>query len=452
MIASFLSGFNKGHERTVKAKKNIFFLILIKIVGILTSLMLVPIAIDYVNKDQYGVWLTVSSIVVWFSFFDIGLTNGMRNKFTEAISRGDEKSAKAYVSTTYFSLMGIFLLVWFIFMLVNRYLDWCAILKIPQTNASDIRILVLIVFTYFVIGFILKIINTVLIAGQQPAKASLIDVLGQLLALLTIFILIRTTQGSLVHLGLGLTIAPLVVFLIANLFLFGGEYKKYAPAFKCFKLKYLKAIFGLSSKFFVIQIAALIQYQTANIIIARSFSMEDVTDYNVAFKYFNVLLMGFTILLTPFWSASTEAFSKGDYAWIKNTVKRYTQIWVLFIVAGSVMLLLSSFAYDLWVGAGITSISFIMSLCCLTYVITTMYGAIYVNLLNGIGAVKIQFYSSLITPLLFILLCWLFIDIFQWGVFSLFIASIVSNLNGIIIAPLQYRKIFVEKKGGIWKA
>jgi O-antigen/teichoic acid export membrane protein len=450
MISSFLSGFNKGHERTVKAKKNIFFLILIKLVGILVSLMLVPIAIDYVNKDQYGIWLTVSSIVVWFSFFDIGLTNGMRNKFTESLSKGDEKSAKAYVSTTYFSLMVVFLLVWLVFVSVNRYLDWCAILKISQTNASDVRMLVLIIFTYFVIGFILKIINTVLIAGQQPAKASLIDVLGQLLALFTIFILIRTTQGSLIHLGLGLTIAPLVVLLIANLFLFGGKYKKYAPAFKCFQFKYLKAIFGLSSKFFVIQIAGLIQYQTANIIIARSFSMGDVTDYNVAFKYFNVLLMGFTILLTPFWSASTDAFSKEDYAWIKNTVKRYTQIWVLFVIAGSVMLLLSSFAYDLWVG--ITSISFIMSLWCLTYVITSMYGAIYVNLLNGIGAVKIQFYSSLITPFLFISLCWLFIDVFQWGVFSLFIASIVSNLNGIILAPLQYRKIFVEKKGGIWKA
>jgi O-antigen/teichoic acid export membrane protein len=450
MIASFLSGFNKGHERSIKARKNIFFLALIKVVGILTSLLLVPIAIDYVDKVQYGVWLTVSSIVVWFSFFDIGLTNGMRNKFAEAVSQGDEKSAKAYVSTTYFSLTVLFLLVWGIFVSINRYLDWCAILKIPESNASDVRLLMLIVFTYFVISFILKTVNTVLTANQQPAKASLIDILGQLLSLLAIFILTQTTQGSLIHLGLGLTVSPLIILLIANLFLFGGEYKKYAPAIQCFHFKYLKAIWNLSFKFFVIQIAALIQYQTANIIIARSFSMENVTDYNVVFKYFSVLLMGFTILLTPFWSASTEAFSKNDCAWIKNTVKRYNRILFLFILVGLIMLLASSFIYNWWVG--ITTIPFLMSFWCLLYAITSSYGAIYVNLLNGIGAIKIQFYSSLITPVLFILLCWLFIDVFRWGLFSLFIASIISNLNGIIIAPLQYRKIFIEKKGGIWKA
>jgi O-antigen/teichoic acid export membrane protein len=450
MISSFLSGFNKGHERSVKAKKNIFFLALIKVAGILTSLQLVSIAIDYVNKDQYGVWLTVSSIVMWLSFFDIGLSNGMRNKFAEALSKGDEKAAKAYVSTTYFSLTILFLLVWIVFISINRYLDWCAILNIPESNASNVRILALIIFSYFVINFILRTINTILIASQQPAKASLIDVLGQLLSLLVIFILIKTTQGSLVRLGLGLTIAPVVILLIANLFLFGREYRKYAPSLKLFQLQYLKAIFGLSFKFFVIQVAALIQYQTANIIIARSFSMADVTDYNIVFKYFNVLLMGFTILLTPFWSASTDAFSKNDYVWIKNAVKRYRQFLILFIVAGCIMLLVSSFFYDLWVG--ITTIPFIMSVWCLVYVITSIYGAIYVNLLNGIGAIKIQFYSSLITPILFISLCWLFIDIFQWGVFSLFIASILSNLNGIVLAPLQYRKIFIEMKGGIWNA
>ncbi|MDR1437341.1 MAG: polysaccharide biosynthesis protein [Candidatus Symbiothrix sp.] len=450
MISSFLSGFNKGHERSIKARKNIFFLVLIKSVSILANLLLVPMAIGYENKDQYGVWLTVSSIVLWFSFFDIGLSNGMRNKFVEALSKGDERSAKAYVSTTYFSLAILFSLVWVIFVSINQHLDWCAILKIPESNADSVRTLVFIIFSYFVINFILKTLNTVLTANQQPAKASLIDVFGQLLSLLIIFILTKTTQGSLIYLGLGLTIAPLFILITANLVLFGGEYKKYAPSLKLFKIEYLKNIFGLSFRFFVIQIAGLIQYQTANFIIARSFSMESVTDYNVVFKYFNVLLMGFTLLLIPFWSASTEAFAKNDYVWIKNAVKRYKQILLLFVAAGIIMLLVSSFVYDFWVH--ITTIPFVMSAWCLVYVITSIYGAIHVNLLNGIGAIKIQFCSSLITPVLFILLCLLFIDVFQWGVFSLFIASIVSNLNGIVLAPLQYRKIFIEKKGGIWKA
>ena len=37
----------------------------------------------------YG--LTLSSIIGWFAFFDIGFGNGLRNKFAEAIAKGDHQ-------------------------------------------------------------------------------------------------------------------------------------------------------------------------------------------------------------------------------------------------------------------------------------------------------------------------------------------------------------------------
>ena len=69
----------KGHERSVKAKKNIIASFLIRGLSIGISLILVPLTINYINSARYGIWLTLSSIVAWFSFFDIGLTQGLRN-------------------------------------------------------------------------------------------------------------------------------------------------------------------------------------------------------------------------------------------------------------------------------------------------------------------------------------------------------------------------------------
>jgi len=451
MISFFRNYFNQGHERSIKAKKNIFFLGLIKLLGILISLLLVPIAINYLDKHYYGIWLTVSSIVAWLALFDVGLSNGMKNKFAEAVAQGEEQKAKIYVSTTYFFLFVIFFCLWLVFLFANNYIDWCALLKISKEHSQEVQTLVFIVISYFCVLFILRTINALLTANQQPAKASFFDTLGQLLAFLTIFILTKTTQGSLVYLGLGLTIPPLIVYLIANIYLFQGMFKKYIPSLKCVKIDYFKDIFGLSFKFFIIQMAALIQYQTANIIIARYFSMENVADYNIVYKYFNVLLMGFMILLTPFWSASTEAFSKKDFNWITNAIKRYKQLLLVFIGIGIILLFGSSLFYNFWIGE-IVSIPFIMSFWCLIYMLTTMYGAIYVHLLNGIGAVKIQYYSSLATPILFILLCWFFFSHLQLGIYSLFIASVICNINGILFAPFQYRQIFIKGKGGIWKA
>ena len=91
IIAFFEKFLNKGQERSIKAKKNIISSLLIKGGSIGVSLLLVPLTINYVNADRYGIWLTISSIVAWFSFFDVGLTQGLRNKFAEAKASGDDE-------------------------------------------------------------------------------------------------------------------------------------------------------------------------------------------------------------------------------------------------------------------------------------------------------------------------------------------------------------------------
>ncbi len=127
---SFFSFLNQGHERSINAKKNIIASFVIKGLSILISLILVPLTINYVNPSRYGIWLTISSIVVWFSFFDIGLTQGLRNKFAEARAKNDDSIAQVYVSTTFAILSLIFFVIWCIFFMFNNYLNWDKILNI----------------------------------------------------------------------------------------------------------------------------------------------------------------------------------------------------------------------------------------------------------------------------------------------------------------------------------
>src|SRR5512133_1004899 len=93
--------FNQGDQRSINAKKNILVLSIVKGLSIAISLFIVPITIHYVNPTRYGIWLTLSSMVGWFSFFDVGLGHGLRNKFAEAVTNGKDELARIYVSTTY---------------------------------------------------------------------------------------------------------------------------------------------------------------------------------------------------------------------------------------------------------------------------------------------------------------------------------------------------------------
>ena len=178
---------NKGQDRSVKAKKNIAASLFLKGFSIILSIIIVPITLNYVNVSEYGIWLTLSSIVVWFSFFDIGLTQGLRNKFAEAIARGEDELAQIYVSTTFAILVIICSGLWVIFLITNQFLNWAQLLNLSPEMQNEVSILAIIVFSFFCLQFVLRIIHTIFAATQQPALSSLVSVVNQAIQFICIF-------------------------------------------------------------------------------------------------------------------------------------------------------------------------------------------------------------------------------------------------------------------------
>lgn len=101
VIKYFANFFTKGHEQSIEIKKNVFFSFILKGLSLILGLLYLPLILSYISKESYGVWLTLSSVIGWLAFFDIGLGNGLRNKFTESVAKKKIILAKTYVSTTY---------------------------------------------------------------------------------------------------------------------------------------------------------------------------------------------------------------------------------------------------------------------------------------------------------------------------------------------------------------
>lgn len=444
--------FISGHERSIAAKKNIVAMLFFKGASILISLLLVPLTIHYVDTETYGLWITISSVVLWISFFDIGLNNGLRNRFAEAKAKGDTELAQRYVSTTYAMLTLIFIPLLLIFVAVNGYINWNSIFNTHIVNAKDLSTVMLIVVSYFCLKFIFSTINIILTADQRPADASFRSLCENISSLLIIVLLSYFTEGSIIKLTLALCIVPLLVNITFNVSLFWGRYKLYSPKLSKVSFSLLPNLFNIGLRFFIIQIAMLIQFQTSSLIIIRNFGESSVTTYNVTYKYFSILLMIFTIIITPLWSSATEAYAKADNQWIKVTVKKYNKLLVIFLLCGAIMLLTSNFIFNIWLGSGVVDTSFILSLFMLLYVYSLMVGRIEGAILNGIGALKIQMYSALLSPIIFLVVVYSGIYL-GLGIYSIFIAGIVSNFNGYFLAPLQYRKVFkVKSKSKLWLA
>lgn len=449
ILRFFTSFFVKGQQRSIEVKKNILGSFVYKGISIIISLILVPMTIHYVNPSQYGIWLTLSSIVGWVSFFDIGFTNGFRNKFAIARANGDNLLARHYVSTVYITLSLIFLTVWLLFCIANFWIDWGRFLNLDKTIASQVSIVAIIVFTYFCLQFVLKILNTIITADQKPAKAALLDTSSQIVSLLFILLLTNFTKGSLIKLSIALSVSPIIVLIVASFWFFGHDYKLYRPNLKLAKFEFVKDILNLGVIFFIIQTAGIIQYQTTNFLIAHYFSTYDVTSYNIAFKYFSILNMGFSILLLPYWSAVTEAYAKSDIVWITSSRNKYLKMWFITLICGIIMLFFAPFIYNLWIGKGVVNVPFLITFWTFIFIISSTFTQIYVSIINGIGAIRIQFYMCLISPIIFIGTAYFLIKYSSLGISSILIASVVSNINGIIVAPIQCNKILKGKRG-IW--
>lgn len=441
--------FSKGHERTIKAKKNIAFSFILKGINIATGLVLVPLVLNYLDETRYGIWLTLSSLVMWFNFFDVGLGHGLRNKLAESQAEGEECLSRKYVSTSYAGLVIISAGFFAIFLLTNIFLDWSKILNTTVVPKTELNLLAIIVFGFFALRLVFKLILSVLLANQQPAMRDLIQTAGKVLNLIVVFILLQTTTDKLLYLGITYSSSPVLLLLLFTIILFASKFKHLAPNYKFVDFSLFNDLFRLGGKFFIIQIAAVILFTTDNMIITQLFSPADVTSYNIAHKYFGILMMGFTIIVAPFWSAATDAYTKGEFGWIKRSVKKLVKIWVLVAIALLIMLIFSNKVYYIWIGDKVT-IPFVLSAAWAFFIALQSLNTIFIQFINGVGKIKLQMRLGLIAALLNIPLSILFAKYFEFGVTGVIGATIFTQVLGIFVVVIQYRKIIYEKAKGIW--
>lgn len=441
---------NKGHQRSILAKKNILASIIIRVANIGINFLYVPILLDYLGQEEYGVWLTVSSVVLWFGFFDIGLGQGLRNKLTVALANKDHKLAKQYISTTYFmlSIVSVFFIV--IICIIAPLINWNGLFNTNTIESGTMQKVVLTVFIGFFLRFTFQIVGIILLSLQKPAINNFINLLINFATLLVIYILISIDyKGGLFEFSLVLSVVPVVVFFLTTLLLFRGHLSFLRPSFSFINFRLNADLLGLGSIFFLITIADVVMYSTTNYLISTFVGPSEVVVYNVAFKVFSASTMLFSIVLTPMWSAFTEAYSVGDFSWIKRSVRKIQILGLIMSLGVVVLLILSPKVYSLWLGDKVV-IPFSMSLVIAFSSILKLIFSVFVSFQNGIGRIKTVMYLSLISATLYIPAAYLLAVKLNFGAIGIILASIIVEIPTRIQQVLLYIKVVNNKHLARW--
>jgi O-antigen/teichoic acid export membrane protein len=436
-------------SRTKQIVKHIGWSFLFKVGSVIANFLLVPITINYLSVENYGIWLTLTSFIAWFSFFDIGLGNGLRNKFAEAKALGKYEDAQALVSTAYYTIACISLFLVLVFFILNYFVDWTLVFNTSVDLRAQLSILLPIIFSFFGLQLVVKLITSIYQADQHHSIQDKIQFYGQFSSLLVIWLLTKTSHSSLLLFGSIFSALPVMILVGLNLFAFKTNFSNFKPKFSLWKKKHLKEIMGLGFNFFVIQIAALVLFSTDNFIITRLFSPAEVVPYNVAFKYFSIVTMVYTILITPYWSSFTDAYSKKDFDWIKKSVHTIQKIWFLIPITLFLMTLGANWFYVLWVGDSVI-VPIHLSLAMALFVALLTFNMIYVYFINGVGKIGLQLISSVVSMILNIPLSIYFAKYLEWGTTGVILATCFCLLYTTALWPIQYKKLVDGKAFGIW--
>lgn len=445
-----ISFFRNNSDRTKHLISDISYVALYKTGNVLSSFVIVPLTINYVSPDIYGIWLTLYSIITWFSIFDIGLGHGLRNHLAQSWAFKDFEKGKKLISTAYIYIIKIAVILFLLSIISIFILDWNKILKIPDGYNENINYVIILFGLGFSLRFIVQLITSIFFAVQKAAASEFWGLVGNIITLLLIITLKNYFSYKLLFLVCAIIFPQVIALLSGSIFFFKKEqYKILTPSPKYYDKSLSNSLFSLGIKFFILQCSTIFSYSIVNFLILQFLTPEDVTKYNIAYKYFSIILIANNIICAPLWSTFTEAYVKQDFKWLNKAVKSLVFIWFGWCIVGFFMVLFSDLFYLYWTKVEL-NIPLSLSIVLALFMLNCAWNGIFTSFVNGIGKVYIQLLTSIIPLVLWWPLGSLFVKTLNWGVTGFALCMLFFNISSTIFIAIQVNKILKQKATGIW--
>jgi O-antigen/teichoic acid export membrane protein len=381
-------------------------------------------------------------MITWLNIMDIGLSNGLRNKITETNTTKNFELGRTYVSTTYAILALISVVGLLLCFLLIYTLHWENILPIPKDmSLREFRMLLIIISSSFFLTFLLKPIASVAYANHKAYLEYLILLLSNFFNLLAIWLLvIFQSKGSIVQMAVCFCFTPLLVTFLLTVGLFRKNFRAYSPKFSKIDFSHARELMALSGRFFIIQIAATVVFTTNNFLISHYFGNEEVTQYNIAFRYFNIIVILQSMILVPFWAIFTEGYTEKNAGALKNNMTKLLKMTAWLSLFPVLMLLICNPVYHVWIG-DLVQIPLSLSMAMCFYVLLMLYSSTYTIFINGTGKIKLQMMTSILSSTLHIPLAILLIKYFHFNYIGVIMASSFWLLFTLPLRHIQYKKL-----------
>ena len=380
----------RAKERLRRAFLTSVSAIIARVVSMASPLITVPLTLRYLGHEQYGLWMTVNSVVAMFVFADLGLGNGLMTELSQADGRNDLVESRRCVASSFFSLFAVSLLLLSLYAVVFPFVPWARVLNVSSANLlRESGTVVTVCVLTFLANLPLGVVQRVQWGVQEGFRGYTWQCAGSAINIVVVLIAVNL-QATLPVLVFCVTgVQPLVNLLNGAVF-FGRQRSHLRPSLKDFHYATARRLLGTGFWFFLISILAAVGIYSDNVVVAQVVGLSAVPLYSVPASLAAYLGTVASMLYSPFWTANGEAFARGDIKWVRSNARRIVKLNILITgVAGLVFVLAGPLFLHLWIGKDFSPGRLVFAGMAAWAFLTSVMGPVFM-ILNGANAVRVQ--------------------------------------------------------------
>lgn len=341
-------------ERNRRLTSGILTSLVSRGIAALVPLVMVPLTLNYLGTQLYGLWMAVAALTGMAAFADLGLGNGLMTKLAPCYSSGDALAARRYVSNAYCMVVSLAVIMVLMLWALSGLIPWTSLFNVDDpavaTHANGIAMISL---SAFLLNVPLSLVVRVQYAYQRVGQANIWQASGSLWSIPLVIgaVQLRLSPELVV---MAAVIGPPLSNLLNSLWLFGRHLPDIAPRPRHVDRDTAGQLLGLGGQFLLLTIVMSLAMNADNLVIAHVLVLGSVTTYSVPARLFAQLGLLVSLVNLPLWPANGEALARGDVDWVRRITARMTLASALMVATpGLVLVLAGDRILSAWLGSDI---------------------------------------------------------------------------------------------------
>ncbi len=363
---------------------------MMKVMAMALPLITISLALPYMGKEVFGLWMTVIGFFQLFVFADFGLGNGLLTTLSQAFGKGDLIESRKLTSSAFFLLIGVAVAILCLFCLLYSFIPWARLLN-AETDAT-IRFSAMMVAAVFVPRILqlpFALVEKSQLAVQEGYRTNLWQCCAYLISAICVVVIAHWELGVLT-LVFAVAAVPAVFFFLNWCHFFLIDKPELRPTRAAASPHEASHLMRLGGAYFVLSILTTFGLAFDNVIVAQACGLDTVAEFSVVARVATLLTVALGMICMPMWSANGEAIARGDYAWVKRTTARIVQVTSgLAIVGGICLVAVGPLVFHAWLGPSFNASRWLLAgLAAQNFVLAV--AAPYFMVLNAAGNIGVQ--------------------------------------------------------------